>query len=199
MRIFLTGVSCVGKTTVGAKLAALLGCPFFDLDHELESFFSMPIERLQDKFLTMYSFRQEASKALKHLLKREESGDAVIALSPSGLMDNYWRVVKRAKGTIVVLTDDAANILKRITFYDKDSNPIEKHVTEKEKPLYLTEIKKDITYFNRTYKRADISVHLSGLGPEQAAKKVKEMLDKHWQEGSRNQKKLPEQRAAADS
>ena len=163
MRIFLTGVSCVGKTTVGAKLAALLGCPFFDLDHELESFFSMPIERLQDKFLTMYSFRQEASKALKHLLKREESGDAVIALSPSGLMDNYWRVVKRAKGTIVVLTDDAANILKRITFYDKDSNPIEKHVTEKEKPLYLTEIKKDITYFNRTYKRADISVHISGF------------------------------------
>jgi shikimate kinase len=199
MRIFLTGVSCVGKTTVGAKLAALLGCPFFDLDHEIERFFSMPIERLQDKFLTMYSFRQEAAKALKHLLKRAESGDAVIALSPSGLMDNYWRVVKRAKGTIVVLTDDAANILKRITFYDKDSNPIEKHVTEKEKPLYLKEIKKDITYFNRTYKSADISVHISGLGPEQAAKKVKEMLDKHWQEGSRNQKKLPEQRAAADS
>lgn len=55
MSIFLTGVSCVGKTTVGAKLAALLGCPFFDLDHELESFFSMPIERLQDKFLTMYA------------------------------------------------------------------------------------------------------------------------------------------------
>ncbi len=54
MRIFLTGVSCVGKTTVGAKLDALLGRPFFDLDHEIESFFSMPIERLQDKFLTIY-------------------------------------------------------------------------------------------------------------------------------------------------
>lgn len=199
MRIFLTGVSCVGKTTVGTKLAALLGCPFFDLDHEIESFFSMPLERLQDKFLTMYSFRQEASKALKHLLKQEESGEVVIALLPSGLMDNYWRVMKRAKGTIVVLTDDAANILKRITFYDKDSNPIEKHVTEKEKPLYLKEIKKDITYFNRTYKRADISVHISGLGPEQAAKKVKEMLEKHWKEGSRNQKRQPEQRVAADS
>jgi len=192
MRIFLTGVSCVGKTTVGAKLATLLSRPFFDLDHEIESFFSMPIERLQGQCLTMYAFRQEAAKALTHLLKREESGEAVIALPPSGLMDNYWRVVKRAKGTIVVLTDDAANILKRITFYDKDSNPIAKHVTEKEKPLYLKEIEKAITYFNRTYKRADIAVHLSGLGPEQAAKKVKEMLDKHWQEGNRNQKKLPE-------
>ena len=116
MRIFLAGVSCVGKTTIGTKLAALIGCPFFDLDNEIESFFSMPIERLQDNFLTMYSFRQEASKALKHLLKREDSGDSVIALPPSGLMDNYWRVVKRAKGKIILLTDDAANILKRITF-----------------------------------------------------------------------------------
>jgi len=44
-----------------------------------------------------------------------------------------------------------------------------------------------------------VPTYVSGLGPEQAAKKVKEMLDKHWQEGSRNQKKLPEQRAAADS
>ena len=59
MRIFLTGISCVGKTTVGAKLAVLLACPFFDLDHEIENFFSMPLERLQDEFLTMYSFRQE--------------------------------------------------------------------------------------------------------------------------------------------
>ena len=47
MRIFLTGVSCVGKTTVGKKLAALLGCPFFDLDNEIESFFSTPIERIR--------------------------------------------------------------------------------------------------------------------------------------------------------
>jgi len=65
MRISLTGVSCVGKTTVGKKLAALFCCPFFDFDDEIESFFSTPLERLQDKFLTMYSFRQEASKALK--------------------------------------------------------------------------------------------------------------------------------------
>jgi len=181
MRIFLTGVSCVGKTTVGTKLAALLGCPFFDLDNEIESFFSTPIERLQEKFLTMYSFRQEASKALKHLLSRKETQGSVIALPPSGLMDNYWRVVKESKGTIIVLTDDAANILKRITLYDKDSKPIEKKLTEAENPVYLKEIEKDIAYFNRTYKKADIWVHISGLNPDQAATRVKEMLDKHWQ------------------
>jgi shikimate kinase len=193
MRIFLTGVSCVGKTTVGAKLAALLGCPFFDLDEEIERFFRVPIEPLQDQFLTMYSFRQEAAKALTSLLNREEGRDAVIALPPSGLMDPYWRVVKRANGRIVVLRDEATHILHRLTFYDRDSNLMEKQLTEKEKALYLKEIKKDITYFNRTYKRADLSVDLSGLGPEQAATKVKEMLDGTWPEGRGTQQKAPGQ------
>jgi shikimate kinase len=189
MRLFLTGVSCVGKTTVGAKLAALLGCPFFDLDQEIERFFAMPIEPLQEQFLTMYAFRQAAAKALTSLLHRDESRDAVIALSPSGLMAPYWRVVKRAGGRIVVLRDDAKQILNRITFYDRNSIRIEKQLTEKEKALYLKEIQKDITYFNRTYKRADLSVDLSGLGPEQAAIKAKEMLDQTWSEARGTQKK----------
>jgi len=80
MRLFLTGVSCVGKTTVGAKLATLLGCPFFDLDPEIERFFAMPIEPLQKQFLTMYAFRQAAAKALTSLLHREESRDAMDVL-----------------------------------------------------------------------------------------------------------------------
>jgi shikimate kinase len=46
MRIFLAGVSCVGKTTIGAKLADRLGCRFFDLDAEIEGFFGTPIEHL---------------------------------------------------------------------------------------------------------------------------------------------------------
>ncbi|MBN1975338.1 MAG: hypothetical protein JW787_16995 [Sedimentisphaerales bacterium] len=176
MRIFLTGVSCVGKTTIGKKLATLLRCPFFDIDHEIESFFSTSIERLQDKFPTMYSFRKEASKVLKQLLNREDTQDAVIVLPPSGLMDEYWQAVKHSKGMTVVLTDDAKNILQRITFYDKDSKPIENVLTEKEKTLYLKQIKKDMTYFNRTYKRADIFVLISGLNPDEAAIKVKEIL-----------------------
>ena len=44
MRVVLTGVSCVGKTTVGRELAELLGANFFDLDHEIEMFFGTSIE-----------------------------------------------------------------------------------------------------------------------------------------------------------
>ena len=30
MRVFITGVSCVGKTSIGALLASRLGCRFYD-------------------------------------------------------------------------------------------------------------------------------------------------------------------------
>ena len=176
MRLFVTGVGCIGKTTIGGKLAALLDYPFFDLDEEIETFFETSIERLQARFLTMYSFRQEASKALKHLLAREDSRDSVIALPPSGLMDNYWRVVRKAGGTTIVLKDDPGNILERIKFYDKDSRLIDKDLTAKEKRLHLREIKKDITYFGRTYKRANVTVDITGLDADQAAMKVKDTV-----------------------
>ncbi len=177
MRIFLIGVSCVGTTTIGKKLGALLGVRFFDLDEEIESFFETSIERLQHRFLTMHSFSMEAAKALVHLLNRPESRDCVIALPPRGLMGGYLRAIKKANEITVVVTDKPENILERIRFYDIDSRPIEKKLTPKEKKLYLREIKKDITYFRKSYERANLKVDISDLDPDQAARKVKEAVE----------------------
>jgi len=178
MRIFLTGVSCIGKTTVGRKLGELLNVRFFDLDNEIESFFGTSIERLQNRFLTMHSFRNEAAKALIHLLNRQQGRGFVIALPPSGLMGGYLRVIKKADGITVVITDKAENIIDRIRFYDIDSCEIKKKLTQKEKKLYLREIKKDITYFRTSYKRANLQVDISGLDQNQAALKIKETVEK---------------------
>ena len=103
MIIFIAGVSGVGKSTVGEKLARLLGRPFYDLDAEVEKYYETSIERLQKKFLTMYSFREAAAKVLKYLLNKNESRDAVIALPPSGLKYAYWRVVKQTNHISIVL------------------------------------------------------------------------------------------------
>ncbi len=84
MRIFPTGVSCVGKTTIGIKLAELQDVNFFDLDDKIESFFNMSIERLQSKFITTHTFGNEAANALVHLLDQPESQNSVIALSGIG-------------------------------------------------------------------------------------------------------------------
>ncbi len=177
MRIFLTGVSCVGKTTIGNKLAKLLNVNFFDLDSEIESFFKISVERLQDKFLTIHSFRTEAAKALVYLLKQPESQNSVIALPPSGLMGGYLRIIKKNSGITAVVTDTPENILKRICFYDLDSHPMEKKLSSKEKKLYLRDIKKDITYFGKSYRRTDLQVDISGLDKDQAALKIKTAVE----------------------
>ena len=176
MRIFLTGVGCVGKTTIGKILGELLGVRFFDLDNEIERFFETSIERLQNRFLTIHSFRNEAAKALVHLLNRPESRDCVIALPPSGLMGGYLRAIKKTNGITAVVTDKPENILDRIRFFDIDSRPIKKKLTPREKKLYLREIRKDITYFRTSYQRANLEVDISGLDAEQAARKVKDAV-----------------------
>lgn len=175
MRIFITGVGCIGKTTIGKKIAELMESQFFDFDKEIENYFETSIEKLQNKFLTIHSFRDEAAKALTHIISQPKSENSVIALPPSGLMSGYWRVVKKTRGIKIALTDEPENILGKITFYDIDSNPVKKNLSEQEKRLYLKEIKKDITYFRKTFVRADSQVNICGLNVIDAATKVIEI------------------------
>jgi shikimate kinase len=177
MRIFLAGVSCVGKTTIGAQLAGLLQYHFFDLDVETERFFETSIERIRSRHLTSHDFRRATSQALQHVLSREDSYNCVIALPPSGLLGGCWKVVNETRdATIVVLRDTPENILKRITFYDIDSRPVQKSLTDREERLYLREIKRDITYFSRSFRRAHVSVDIIGVSPDEASRKIKDAL-----------------------
>ncbi len=123
MRVFLTGVGCVGKTTIGARLANL---NFFDLDTEIEQFFEMSIERLQQKHWMPHDFRREASKALTHILDKPESQRSVIALPPSGLMGGYLSAIKKTHGFEIALMVRPENILDRIVFYDVESRPMDR-------------------------------------------------------------------------
>jgi shikimate kinase len=129
----------------------------------------MSIKRLQQKYLMPHDFRKEASRALSHLLDKPKSQRAVIALPPSGLMGGYLAVIKKTHGLKVVLQDKPDRILERIVFYDVDSRPMNKHLTNEERPLYLKEIKKDITYFKKSYTRADLQVSIEDMDVEQAA------------------------------
>lgn len=172
MRVFLTGVSCVGKTTVGLRLAELMGLSFFDLDKEIERFFGMSIERLWQKYWMPHDFRKEAAKALSSILDKPESQQAVIALPPSGLMGGYLAVITKVQGLKVVLLDTPERILDRIMFYGVDSNPMDKRLSNEERLRYLKEIKKDITYFKKSYTRADLQISIEEMDVEQAAHHV---------------------------
>jgi shikimate kinase len=144
LRVSLVGVSCVGTTTIGRILADRRGCPFFDLDEEVERHFGLSIERLQARFLTGYSYRKECAVVLEHIATANP--DCVIALPPSGLRDAFLRVLWRVPGVTVAVHDTPENILERITFYDTDSRRTDKHLTAEERILYLKDITADISY-----------------------------------------------------
>jgi shikimate kinase len=92
-------------------------------------------------------------------------------------MDGCWKVVKGTRDAVaVVLRDTPENILKRITFYDIDSRRVEKDLTDHEKRLYLREIKRDIEYFERSFRRAHLSVDISGCCPDAASRKIRDAL-----------------------
>jgi hypothetical protein len=78
------------------------------------------------------------------------------------------------RGILCRQVDDRS---KRIVFYDDDSNRIEKELDERGKALYLREIRKDIAYFRRFYRKTIFHVELSGAGVAESTEKVKAALE----------------------
>lgn len=111
-----------------------------------------------------------------------EHPDCVIALAPSGLRDAYLRFIRKLTCVTVAIEDKPENILERVMFYDIDSKLIEKHLTEEEKRLYLREIKNDITYFKKSYQRADLHADIAGLDTKASAELIEGLVKEHMRE-----------------
>jgi shikimate kinase len=182
MIIYLVGMSCVGKTTIGRMLATKIGYSFFDLDEEVEKYYQKPIERIQDEFYSMNGFREKASVVLDKILSDENN--AVIASTPAGLKFSFLQIYKKHKKRREIIsihiTDKPENILERLTFYDKDSKPIHVHMDESKKIRYLRKITADYNYFKDSYERADLQVNIEYLKlksiPNLIIKELKGML-----------------------
>lgn len=185
MRILLVGVSCVGKSTIGKQLSEELEYQFVDFDFEVEKRMGEHISSIKNRtaaFISEDGYREEVKHILRDLLL-EYKDDIVISMPPSGLFRNYYNIIKKHPDVITIaLKDRAKNILERLTFYDDESKPIYNVISADNKHLYYEEIKKDIEYFGRTYKRAKIKFNINGMNINDSVEALIHLIEQFEEE-----------------
>jgi len=158
-------------------LAEKIDFLFFNLDDEIEVFFGRSIDQIQNQYFYGYTYREQGAKVLRKIIDTNKNDNIVVALTPKGLHDWYYRLIKKSGAIVFELKDTPKNILDRIVFYDEDSNLIEKDLSEDDKLYYLSEIKKDISYYRKFYKRAHYHVDITGLDVEGSAMKLERLIE----------------------
>ncbi len=119
MRIYLTGFMASGKSTVGPKVAARLGCTFLDLDRLISVHGGRSIPQIfaEDG---EERFRELETAALHETTDRD---DLVVALGGGALVDDDNRAFAKEHGRVVYLEVDPDTVLDRIGD-DADQRPL---------------------------------------------------------------------------
>lgn len=129
--IILIGPMGSGKTTIGQRLARLLGLEFLDCDHELEAHTGASVSLIFE-IEGEEGFRERESRMLDELSAR--NGVLVATGGGAVIRENNRRLLKK-RGLVVYLKTPVAQQLKRLR-RDK-SRPLLQTSDRKEKLLRL--------------------------------------------------------------
>jgi shikimate kinase len=108
--IVLVGLMGVGKSTVGRRLAARLGRPFFDADAEIEAAAGMTVAEIFAKFGEAH-FRDGERRVTARLM---EGPPSVIATGGGAFADDSTRAMILEQGLAVWLDADIATLVERV-------------------------------------------------------------------------------------
>lgn len=85
--VFLVGFMGCGKSTLGKKLAAKLGCPLYDTDRETEKLAGLPIPQIFARYGEAF-FREKETEVL-HLVAELPEADFRIVVTGGGLATHH--------------------------------------------------------------------------------------------------------------
>ena len=176
MKILLFGITNVGKSTIGKLLSEKLNYEFDDLDEEIKRRYGK-IDTFMNKYSWTYERHKERGKILSDIVNKYED-NAVIAVSSIFYVRCFSKLLEDENILAIELQDKPENILKRLVYADEDDNvfPLE-ITTEKERKYYLSDIKKDITFFKRTYAKITNKFDMNGEDPETVTERLAKYIE----------------------
>jgi len=152
--VVLVGMMGVGKSSVGRRLAAVLNCPFFDADDEIEKAARMPIPEIFEKHGEDY-FRDGERRVIARLIK-DDGGRKVIATGGGAFCNPETRALILDKAIAVWLDSDIDTLVERTA--RKGNRPLLKQGNPRE---ILTRLREE-----RAPAYAQAPIHVtSGNGP----------------------------------
>ncbi|MEW2915099.1 shikimate kinase [Leisingera sp. JC11] len=116
--IVMVGMMGAGKTAVGRALAARLGAPFLDSDHEIEAAANMTIPEIFARDGEPF-FRQKERQVIARLLEEERG---VLSTGGGAFLAEENRQVITAKGVSVWLNADLEVLWNRVRH--RDTRPL---------------------------------------------------------------------------
>lgn len=120
--IALVGMMGVGKSSVGRKLAQVLGLPFVDADEAIEAAAKMPISEIFARFGEPY-FRDGERRVIARLFDQAPDGrPAVIATGGGAFVNPETRRLILDRAIAVWLDSDVETLLDRVG--RKDTRPL---------------------------------------------------------------------------
>jgi len=116
--LVLVGMMGVGKSTIGRKLAQLLGLSFADADEEIEHAAQMSVAEIFERFGEEY-FRDGERRVIARLM---DAGPSVLATGGGAFVQPATRELVLERGIAVWLDSDVATLVERVT--RKDTRPL---------------------------------------------------------------------------
>jgi shikimate kinase len=166
--VVLVGLMGAGKTSIGRRLAARLGLPFRDADHEIETAAGCTIPEFFERHGEA-EFRKGEHKVIARLLTEEPVH--VLATGGGAYMDPATRRLIRDHGISIWLRAGLDLLVERTG--RRNNRPLLRKGNPRETLARLMEQRYPV------YAEADITVDSDEAPPEAAAARVLEALRTH--------------------
>lgn len=177
MIVLLFGISNVGKTVTGERLAEKLQYTFLDLDDEIRKKFAVTLEGFMREYPFAYKRGELKGELIRSLLanSRRQHENIVMAVSPIFYAEIVKPLLAADDVIAIELRDTTEHIFERLVFSDENDVVYQDDAyKEQHKEYYLRDIREDMSSLEEVFRDIENKYFIDNQPVEQVAEDLYE-------------------------